>query len=152
MNERGSLLIGLMISGVIITMLLLLVTFSLSRYTTSVNIPGIGKNSASNNNSAVSQVGGTPTQIVKQAETVKIQADLKALQTLMAAFYAEQGVYPSTLAELTSYSGVQVATTNIKYISCSDQSVVLYYDAEGYQGYVFNQGQITPTSESPPSC
>ena len=146
MNERGFLLVGLMMAGVILSFAIVVVIYSLPRYSTDLGY--IATNSASSNSG-----GGTPTDLINQANSVKIQADLKSIQTSMIAYYAEQGTYPSSLQELNSYMEIQTDTTNIMYVTCSVGSIVLYHNSSGYPGYIFNEGQSSPLNgSSPPSC
>ena len=145
MDDRGSLLAGLLIAGTLISIVFLFVIFGLPRFTTNTNIAGP-------NGSPTSQVGGTPDEILQQAAGVKIQAELKSLSTALTAYYAEMGVYPNSLEEVASYGGGG-DLTNIEYLGCSDQSVAFYYNSSGYPGYLLNSGEISPTSgSSPPSC
>ena len=144
MGGRGSLLVGLLIAGTLISIVFLFVVFGLPRFT-------INTTTAVPNGSPTSQVGGTPDEILQQAADVKTQAELKSLSTALTAYYAEMGVYPDSLDEVASYGGGDL--TNIEYLKCSDQSVVFYHNSSGYPGYVLNYGEITPTSgSSPPSC
>lgn len=148
MNERGSLLVGLMMGGVILSFAIVVVIYSLPRYSTDLN--SAATDSLTQNSDSG---GGTPADAIKQANNIKVQADLKSLQTSMMAFYAEQGVYPASLQELASFMGLQIDTANIVYTYCSDNSVVVYHNSEGYQGYVFTEGQSSPSNgSSPPSC
>lgn len=146
MGKRGSLLVSLLITGTFISIVFLFVIFGLPRFTTNSSLPGT-------DGSTNTPVGGTPDEILQQAANVKIQAELKALSTSMAAYYAEMGVYPDSLEELTSYMGGGTDTTNIEYLRCSDSSVAFYYNTKNYPGYVLNYGELTPTSGSAPlSC
>ena len=146
MNARGSLLIGLVMSGLILSFALIFVFVALPRFTKTTLVPGIG-------NSTGQPGASGPTDVLKQAADVKTQADLKAVQTQILVYYADQGKYPSSLAELTSYTGTSVASSNIMYIGCSDQSAVLYSNSSNYPGYVFNYEQVSSTSSSKaPSC
>lgn len=146
MNERGFLLVGLMMAGVILSFAIIVVIYSLPRYST--DLVSVATNSESSNSG-----GGTPTDLINQANSVKIQADLKSIQTSMIAYYAEQEAYPSSLQELNSYMEIQTDTTNIMYVTCSVSSVVLYHNSSGYPGYIFNEGQSSPSNgSSPPSC
>jgi len=150
MDERGSLLIGLLFSGVILATLLIFVTVALPRYTTFPSIPGTNKTTGSNN-SASTGGGGSPTALINQAESVKIQADLKALSTQMMAYYTQQGTYPDSLEELGSFGDTN--SSNINYVKCSEESVVFYHNSTGYPGYTFQYGQATSVGgENPPSC
>ena len=145
MNDRGSLLVGLLTAGTLISIVFLFVVFGLPRFTTNTNIAGP-------NGSPTSQVGGTPDEVLRQAADVKIQAELKSISTALAAYYAEMGVYPNSLEEVASYSGGG-DLTNIEYLRCSEQSAVFYHNSSGYPGYILNSGETTPTSgSSPPSC
>src|SRR3989344_6727534 len=96
MSERGSLLVGLMMAGVILSFTIIVVIYSLPRYSTNLN--SVATNSAAG--TSEEGVGGTPADLINQANSVKIQADLKSIQTSMLAYYAEQGAYPSSLEEL----------------------------------------------------
>jgi len=145
MDDRGSLLAGLLIAGTLISIVFLFVVFGLPRFTTNTNIAGP-------NGSPTSQVGGTPDEILQQANDVKIQAELKSISTALTAYYAEMGAYPNSLEEVASYGGGG-DLTNIEYLRCSDQSVAFYYNSSGYPGYVFNYEQVSSTSGSKaPSC
>ncbi|OGY25672.1 MAG: hypothetical protein A2Z11_04420 [Candidatus Woykebacteria bacterium RBG_16_43_9] len=149
MSERGSLLVGLMMAGVILSFTIIVVIYSLPRYSTDRN--SVATNSAAG--TSEDGVGGTPADLINQANSVKIQADLKSIQTQMIAYYAEQGVYPNSLEDLTSFMGTQATASKITYISCSDQSALLYHDSSGYPGFVFNHEEVTPSKGSPPpSC
>jgi len=148
MSERGSLLIGLMMSGVILSFATVVVIYSLPRYSTDLNsaaTDALEQNSDSGD--------GTPADAIKQASKIKVQADLKSLQTSMMAFYAEQGEYPSSIQELNSFMGTQLENTQIVYVFCSIGSVIIYYKSADYPAYVFSDGQSTSTNgSSPPSC
>ncbi|MDP2720979.1 MAG: hypothetical protein Q8O75_03510 [bacterium] len=146
MNARGSLLIGLVMSGLILSFALIFVFVALPRFTKTTLVPGI--------ENSTNQPGSSgPTDVLKQAADVKTQADLKAVQTQILVYYADQGKYPSSLAELISYTGTFVSNSNIMYVDCSDQSAVLYSNSSNYPGYVFNYEQVNPTSGSKaPSC
>ncbi len=146
MNERGFLLVGLMMAGVILSFAIVVVIYSLPRYSTDLG--SVATNSASSNSG-----GGTPTDLINQANSVKIQADLKSIQTSMMTHFAEQGVYPNSLQELNSFMGIRADTANIMYVTCSVGSVILYHNSSGYPGYIFNEGQSSPSKgSSPPAC
>ena len=141
-------MIGLMISGVILSFAIVVVIYSFPRYSTDLNsaaTAALTQNSDSG--------GGTPADAIKQANKIKVQADLKSLQTSMMAFYAEQGAYPSSIQELNSFMGTQLENTQIVYVFCSISSVVIYHNSADYPGYIFSDGQSTLTNgASPPSC
>ena len=78
---------------------------------------------------------------------------VRTIQTSMMAYYAEQGVYPSSIQELNSFMGTQLENTPFVYIFCLIDSVVIYHNSADYPGYIFNDGQSTSTNgSSPPSC
>ena len=148
MNERGFLLVGLIMAGVILSFAVVVVIYSFPRYSTDLN--SAATDALTQNSDAG---GGTPADAIKQANKIKVQADLKSIQTSMMAYFAEQGVYPNSLQELNSYMGVQADTTSIMYISCSQTSVILYHNSSDYPGYIFTEGQSSPSNgSSPPSC
>ena len=133
-------------SGLILSFALTFVFFALPKFTKITKIPGI-------ENSTDQPGSSGPTDVLKQAADVKTQADLKAVQTQITVYYADQGKYPSSLAELASYTGTPVSNPNIMYVACSDQSAVLYSNSSNYLGYVFNYEQVSSTSSSKaPSC
>jgi len=147
MSERGSLLIGLIMSGVILSFALVVVIYSFPRYSTDLN--SAATDALTQNSDAD---GGTPADAIKQANKIKVQADLKSIQTSMMIYFAEQGSYPNSLEELISYMGSNDNTVGMKYLKCSDQGVAIYHNSSGYPGYIFDNDQITPTSGSAPTC
>jgi hypothetical protein len=140
MNERGGLLVGLVMAVFIVSIGFFVVLFAMPRFSTDQTDLG-GSND------------GTITGPLKQAESVKIKADLKAISTNLMAYYAEQGSYPTSLADLSSSMGVSIDTTNIIYEKCSNTSVSFYYDSPSYPGYIHDSTQVRSVNDdSPPSC
>ena len=148
MNERGFLLVGLIMAGVIISFALVVVIYSFPRYSTDLNSAATDALEQNNDSS-----GGTPADAIKQANKIKVQADLTTIQTSIMAYFADQGAYPNSLQELDSYMGIQTDTANIIYTYCSVGSATIYHNSTGYPGYIFNEGQTSPSNgSSPPSC
>jgi len=143
MSERGSLLAGLLMAGLILSIVVFVVLFAVPRSRTiQTNLNG----------GTDAQNDGSITGPIKQAENVKIQTNLKSLSTQMMAYYAEQGAYPNSLAELSSFGGGS-DTSNVTYFKCSEESAFFYHNSSGYPGYKFQYGEATPTSgEKPPNC
>lgn len=147
MNDRGSLLVGMMLAIMLGSFILLLSFLVLPRYTNLPNL-GIGKNQSGSE----SQESG-PGALLRQAGSVKVQADLKNLQVSVLSYYAQQGAFPDSLPELVSYMGTGVDTSNLVYMKCSEGSAILYHNSSGYPGYKFNFEQTVPTNgSSKPSC
>ena len=144
MGQSGGLLVSLLITGTLISTVFLFVIFGLPRFTINTGIPGT-------DGSNITQVGGTPDEVIQQATNIKVRAELKSFSTAMSAYYTEMGIYPDSLEEVATYGGGD--PTNIEYLRCSDQSVAFYHNSSGYHGYILNYGKVSPTSgSSAPSC
>jgi hypothetical protein len=140
MSERGGLLVGLVMAGLVLSIGISVVLFAIPRFSTN-------QTDLDNFND------GTITGPLKQAESVKIKADLKAVSTNLIAYYAENGHYPTSLTGLASSMGISIDTTNIIYEKCSSVSVAFYYNSQGYPGYIHESTQVRSVSDSaPPSC
>jgi hypothetical protein len=140
MSEHGGLLVGLVMAVFIVSIGLFVVLFAVPRFSSDqTDLDG------SND--------GTITGPIKQAESVKIQADLKAISVNLMAYYAEQGNYPTSLVNLSSSMGGGVDTANIIYEKCSSDSVAFYYNSPSYPGYIHESTQVRSVNDgSPPSC
>ena len=144
MNERGGLLVGLVMGGLILSVGITVVLFTIPRFrTTQTDL----------DNTTGLQNDGTVTSSLTQAQKLKIQADLRAISTQLTMYYVEQSNYPASLAELTSSMGVDIDTANIIYEKCSSNSVAFYHNSPGFPGYVHKYERATSVNDgSPPSC
>lgn len=140
MSQRGGLLVGLVMAGLVLSIGIYVVLFAIPRFST-------------NQTDLDDSSDGTITGPLKQAESVKIKADLKAVSTNLMAYYAENGHYPTSLTDLASSMGVSIDTSNIIYEKCSSASVAFYYNSQGYPGYIHESTQVRSVNDgSPPSC
>src|SRR3990167_7451343 len=109
MNQKGGLLVGIIIVTLLILPLLVVLNFGY--------LGSIGKSlNPSNSNENNSQAG--VSGLLGQAQQVKVQANLKAVATALEVYYADLGSYPTSLAEIGDYlSGTDIS--NILYTQCS---------------------------------
>lgn len=142
MNEKGSLLVGLLLVGMIGSVILMIGVFALPRYT---NLPGLDNNGNTNNE-------GSTVEAINQTENIKIKSNLKSLQIALLSFYSENGSYPKSLEDLFSYSGVSIETKGLVYEYCYANSAIVYYKGNGNQGLVFNYEQVVESNGSEPFC
>ena len=142
MNQKGGLLVGIIIVTLLILPLLVVLNFGYLGF--------IGKSlNPSNSNENNSQAG--VSGLLGQAQQVKVQANLKAVATALEVYYADLGSYPTSLAEIGDYlSGTDIS--NILYTQCSASSAVVYHNSENYPGYILGENSPKPTSGSIPSC
>ncbi|OGY25187.1 MAG: hypothetical protein A2864_01075 [Candidatus Woykebacteria bacterium RIFCSPHIGHO2_01_FULL_39_12] len=140
-----SLLTGVLFSAVLFSTL----TFTLFRS----NLNSSNSNTSNTPDQPTAQGGFSPSEALKEANDVKLQAELKNLSTQMLLYYNEESRYPTSLEELASFSGNNIDISNIKYIRCSDHSAAYYSVSENYPGYMFNYEKVQPYSDqTPPVC
>ncbi len=144
MNERGGLLVGLVMAGLILSVGITVVLFAVPRFSTT---------QTDLDDTTGMQNDGTVTSSLTQAQKLKTQADLRAISTQLTVYYVEQSSYPTSLVELTSSMGTDIDTANIIYEKCSSSSVAFYHNSPGFPGYIHESTQVRSVSgSSPPSC
>lgn len=144
MGSRGSMMISL-IAGVFFLVILTVGSLILlPRYTQ------IGVNPLNNPEETKSI-----TAPIDTATFVATQANLNSIQVGLGAYFAEMGIYPNSLQEISSagYLNPNINLSNYTYQVCgsSGTKVILYSTNNSNQGMVINQGVVQNT-QSKPSC
>jgi hypothetical protein len=94
------------------------------------------------------EVGGKTTDLVGQANDIKAQANLKSIATAVNDFYSENGRYPDSTGQLSSYG---VDTSNINYLKCSETWVFFYLNTSGFPGYLI-KGDLQESTTGKTNC
>lgn len=142
MDQKGGLLVGIIIVSLLIIPLLVVLNFSYLGSLTNRFAPA----GEQENNTAVGPAG-----LLTQAEQTKIQADLKSISTGLEAYTTEVGAYPNSLDQVSEYFG-SINTTDFIYTKCSNSSAIIYHNSENYPGYILGGAGLKPTSGEVPSC
>jgi hypothetical protein len=142
MDQKGGVLIGIIIVSLLIIPLLVVLNFGYLGSLTNRFTPA----GEQEDNTSVGPAG-----LLNQAEQTKIQANLKAISTGLEAYMAETGAYPNSLTQVSGYfEGID--TTNIVYTKCSSSSAIIYHNSENYTGYILGGAGLKQTSGEVPNC
>ncbi len=128
MKEHGSALLLLILGVLVLVVLVVSVNFLLPKYT---SVPSLNTNGAADNNSE------SITAPIDQAKSAADQANLKATETALESYFAENGRYPSSLSSLD----LSLNTSVYNYQLCGsggDEAILSESGTAG--GVYFNSG------------